>query len=155
MKISTKGRYALRVMIDLARYGTKEYLPLRTLSMRQGISEKYLENILGALVRAGILEGARGKGGGYKMKADPTVCTVWDVLVCEEASLAPVQCLDSEPVDCDRVNYCPTLPFWRDLGNLVKNYMQSVTLEQLCKNAPKFFSTYMPPQCDDAWAPEL
>ena len=128
MRISTKGRYALRVMIDLARSGKDDFVKLHELSARQQISEKYLEGILGSLVRGQLLEGARGKGGGYRLKVKPEKCSVWQILSLMETSVAPVQCLETNPVLCDRCSFCMTLSMWT---NLIRGYLDNVTLGQL------------------------
>lgn len=133
MRISTKGRYALRVMIDLAKNGRENYVKLQELSARQQISVKYLEGILGTLVRSKLLEGARGKGGGYKLKCDPGVCSVWDILSLTETSVAPVSCLEDEENTCARAPHCITLPVWKELDSMIKDYLQSVKLEQFIR----------------------
>ncbi|SHK74156.1 Rrf2 family transcriptional regulator [Fibrobacter sp. UWEL] len=137
MRISTKGRYALRVMVDLARQGRENYVKLQALSARQQISEKYLEGILGTLVRAKVLEGSRGKGGGYRMRCEPTECTVWDILKLTETSVAPVACLDDEENRCERASTCITLPVWKELDSLIRGYLESVTLDQFLRNLPE------------------
>lgn len=131
MRISTKGRYALRVMIDLARSGKEDFVKLHELSARQQISEKYLEGILGSLVRGQLLEGARGKGGGYRLKVKPEKCSVWQILSLMETSVAPVQCLDDKVNACPRSKSCVTLPVWKELDNLIRGYLDNVTLDQL------------------------
>ena len=131
MRISTKGRYALRVMIDLARNGKDGFVKLQELSARQQISEKYLEGILGSLVRGQLLEGARGKGGGYRLKVKPEKCSVWQILSLMETSVAPVQCLDDKVNACPRSKSCVTLPVWKELDNLIRGYLDNVTLDQL------------------------
>lgn len=133
MRISTKGRYALRVMIDLARYGQGNFVKLQELSSRQQISEKYLEGILGALVRSKLLEGARGKSGGYKLACDPAECNVWQILAATENSVSPVACLDEESDPCDRAGICVTLPVWKELDSIVRNYLGSVKLSQFLR----------------------
>lgn len=133
MRISTKGRYALRVMIDLARNGRENYVKLQELSSRQQISEKYLEGILGTLVRGKLLEGARGKGGGYKLKCNPAECSVWDILSKTETSVAPVACLDDEINSCDRADFCVTLPVWKELDSMIRGYLESVKLDQFVR----------------------
>lgn len=133
MRISTKGRYALRVMIDLAKNGKYNFVKLQELSSRQQISEKYLEGILGTLVRAKVLEGARGKGGGYKLKCNPKECSVWDILSLTETSVAPVSCLEDEVNTCERAPFCITLPVWKELDSMIKDYLQSVKLEQFIR----------------------
>ena len=100
MLISTKGRYALRVMIDLAEHNSGEYSPLKDVADRQEISLKYLEKILPVLTKARFLEGAHGKGGGYRLKRDPETCTVWEILQVAEGNLAPVSCLEDSAPPC-------------------------------------------------------
>lgn len=131
MMISTKGRYALRVMIDLAENQTDGYLPLKEIAERQDISEKYLESILKVLVQNRLLQGLRGKGGGYRLTKAPEDYTVGSILRLTEGSLVPVSCLESEPIVCPRVAQCRTLPMWRKLDKLVGNYLDSVTLADL------------------------
>ncbi len=133
MRISTKGRYALRVMIELAKCKANEYMPLHTLSERQNISEKYLEGILGVLVRAKVLDGARGKGGGYRLNVDPKKCSVWDILSLTESSVSPVQCLDDAENRCERANICVTLPVWKELDSMIRGYLDSVKLDQFVR----------------------
>lgn len=135
MRISTKGRYALRVMIDLAVNGHDNYVKLQDLSNRQQISEKYLEGILGTLVRNKFLEGARGKSGGYKLKCNPKKCSVWDILALTETSVAPVACLDEKENPCQRAPVCVTLPVWKELDSIIRGYLGSVTLDQLVKKS--------------------
>lgn len=137
MRISTKGRYALRVMVDLARHGRENYVKLQALSARQQISEKYLEGILGTLVRAKVLEGSRGKGGGYRMRCEPSECSVWDILRLTETSVAPVACLDDDVNRCERASSCVTLPVWVELDSLIRGYLESVKLDQFIKNLPE------------------
>jgi Rrf2 family iron-sulfur cluster assembly transcriptional regulator len=135
MRISTKGRYALRVMIDLAINGHDNFVKLQDLSSRQQISEKYLEGILGTLVRNKFLEGARGKSGGYKLKCNPKKCSVWDILALTETSVAPVACLDEKENPCQRAPVCVTLPVWKELDSIIRGYLGSVTLDQLVKKS--------------------
>lgn len=131
MLISTKGRYALRVMIDLAEDRTGGYVPLRTIAQRQGISEKYLETIIKLLVRAGLLEGLRGKGGGYRLTHAPDGYTVGMVLRLTEESLAPVACLGGEGKPCPRAASCRTLPMWQGLGRVIDEYLDGITIADL------------------------
>ncbi|MCQ2122632.1 MAG: Rrf2 family transcriptional regulator [Fibrobacter sp.] len=133
MRISTKGRYALRVMIDLAKNGRDNYVKLQELSARQQISEKYLEGILGTLVRSKLLEGARGKGGGYKLKCEPSECSVWDILSLTETSVAPVACLDDKENKCERAGICITLPVWKELDGIIRGYLEGVKLDQFVR----------------------
>lgn len=131
MLISTKGRYALRVLIDLATHQSDRYLPLKEIAERQQISEKYLESILKTLVQHKILTGLRGKGGGYKLSIPPQELQVGTVLRLTEASLSAVGCLGEHAEPCPRQCDCPTLPLWRNLNELVNNYLDSVTLHDL------------------------
>lgn len=131
MLISTKGRYALRVMIDLAEHPSEQYTPLKEIADRQNISEKYLESIIKLLVRGGMLHGLRGKGGGYKLSMAPEQCTVGSVLRLTEEGLAPVSCLSQKPIQCPRAAECRTLPMWRELYRRINEYVDSVTLADL------------------------
>ena len=135
MMISTRGRYALRVMIDLAEHIDEGYIPLQTIAKRQGISEKYLESILKSLVQSQFLTGVRGKGGGYRLTRSPEQYTVGSILRLTEGSLAPVACLEQEPVECPRRAECRTLPMWRKLNALVQDYLDGVTLADLTAEA--------------------
>ncbi len=131
MKISTKGRYALRVVIDIAEQMTDEYIPLKDIAARQEISEKYLESIIKSLVRNRLLIGMRGKGGGYKLVKPPGDYTVLEILQCTEDSLAPVACLDQNPINCNRASKCKTLNLWKKLEKIIHEYFASVTIDQL------------------------
>ena len=131
MIVSTKGRYALRVMIDLAEHQAERYVPLKEVAERQEISEKYLENILKVLVQNGFLEGLRGKGGGYRLTRSPDQYTVEEILMLTEGSLAPVACLEQEHVDCPRMADCRTLPMWRKLNTMINDYFDGITLADL------------------------
>ena len=104
---------------------------------QQGISEKYLEGILGTLARAGLLEGARGKAGGYKLNCDPKKCSVWDILSLTETSVSPVVCLDDNPNRCERAESCVTLPIWKELNSMIKDYLSNVKLEQFIRSSKK------------------
>ena len=131
MIVSTKGRYALRVMIDLAEHQAEKYVPLKEVAARQEISEKYLENILKVLVQNGFLEGLRGKGGGYRLTRSPDQYTVEEILMLTEGSLAPVACLEQEHVDCPRMADCRTLPMWRKLNTMIQDFFDGITLADL------------------------
>ena len=137
MRVSTKGRYAVRVIIDMAENGETEFHPLHNLAERQKLSEKYLEAILGTLVKHKILEGARGKGGGYKLAKPAAELTVWDVLSVIETSMSPVECVDNGKSGCDRANICPTLSMWKDFSKIIKDYFSGITVGQLARKAPK------------------
>ena len=119
MIISTKGRYALRVMIDLAEHQTDSYIPLKEIARRQEISEKYLESILKILVQHKLLTGLRGKGGGYRLTRAPELYTVGSILRLTEGDLAPVACLEETASPCPRMAGCRTLPMWRELDQLI------------------------------------
>ena len=131
MKISTRGRYALRVMIDLAEHGGENYIPLKDIVQRQDISQKYLEGIMTDLSKAGVLDGQHGKGGGYKLNRTPDQITVLDVLLTTEGDLAPISCLDKGAEPCARAAECRTLPMWEKFYELIRNYFSSVTLADL------------------------
>lgn len=131
MLISTKGRYALRVMIEIASHEKDEVVPLITIAEKQDISEKYLESILVVLSKAGIIEGIRGKGGGYRLTRDPKDYSVGEILRLTEKSLAPVSCLDCKPNKCERAANCKTLPMWEKLDTIICNYLDSVSLADL------------------------
>ncbi len=131
MIVSTKGRYALRVMVDLAEHPTEGYIPLREIAQRQEISEKYLEIILKMLVREKIVVGLRGKGGGYRLNRTPEQYTVGEILRCTEDSLAPVACLEPPDNQCPRASECRTLPMWEKLNSLVNDFFDGITLADL------------------------
>ena len=131
MIVSTKGRYALRVMIDLAEHQAERYVPLKEVAARQEISEKYLENILKVLVQNGFLEGLRGKGGGYRLTRSPDQYTVAEILLLTEGSLAPVSCLAPGASACERMSNCRTYGMWKGLNDLISNYFGKITLADL------------------------
>ena len=131
MMISTKGRYALRVLTDMAEHQTEGYVPLKEIAARQEISEKYLESIVKTLVQAGILTGLRGKGGGYRLGVSPEQCTVGRVLRLTEGSLAPVACLEDNAPSCVRMADCRTLPMWQGLNDMINEYLDRFTIADL------------------------
>ena len=133
MIVSTKGRYALRVMIDLAEHRSEKYVPLKEVAARQEISEKYLENILKVLVQNGFLEGLRGKGGGYRLCKSPDQFTAGQILRLMEGSLAPVACLESGSAPCDRAAECRTLSLWAGLNDVINKYLDQYTLADLLR----------------------
>lgn len=133
MVVSTKGRYALRVMIDLAQHQNGAYIPLKEIAERQEISEKYLEAILKILVSANMLVGLRGKGGGYKLNKSPEDYTVWDIIKVTEGGLVPVSCLESETTDCPRAGRCETLPMWKEFNATVEAFFSKYTIADLAK----------------------
>ena len=134
MLISTKGRYALRVMIDLAEHQTDGYLPLKEVAQRQGISEKYLETIIKLLVKANVLSGLRGKGGGYKLTKAPEQYTVGSILRLTEDSLAPVSCLEPGAAACPKASECRTLNMWQGLDKVINEYLDNYTIADLMKS---------------------
>ncbi|MCU6748290.1 MULTISPECIES: RrF2 family transcriptional regulator [Lachnospiraceae] len=131
MKISTRGRYALRVMIDLARQSPDTYTPLNEIAARQNISEKYLENIIKTLVKQQFLTGLRGKKGGYRLTKQPDEYTVGSILRLTEGTLAPVSCVEECTPECPRQSVCPTHPLWKKLNSMITHYLDSVTLFDL------------------------
>lgn len=134
MMISTKGRYALRVLIDLAEHQTGGFIPLKEIAQRQEISEKYLEIVLKSLVRANVLTGLRGKSGGYRLTKSPEQYTVGSILRLTEESLAPVSCLREGAAPCPRMTDCRTLPLWNGLDKVISEYLDSFTLADLMKS---------------------
>ena len=120
--ISTKGRYALRVMIDLAEQAPEAFIPLDTIAARQGISKKYLESILKILVQKKLLKGLRGKGGGYRLTRRAEEYTVGEILELTEGTLAPVACLEAAAEPCPRKETCKTLPMWTRFDTLVHDF---------------------------------
>ena len=130
MRISTKGRYALRVMVDLAEQDPERFVRLQEIADRQGISEKYLEGIVVKLSRAGDLVSARGKGGGYRLSRELKDYSVGEIVRLTEGSLAPVSCLEGENT-CPRADKCLSLPVWEKLDTLINDYLDSVSLADL------------------------
>ena len=133
MLISTKGRYALRVMIDLVEHQSEGYVPLKEIAERQEISEKYLESIIKLLVKDRLLTGLRGKGGGYKLTRSPDQYTVGSILRLTEESLAPVACLEQGANLCPRMAECRTLPLWQGLDKVIRDYLDGVTIADLIR----------------------
>lgn len=131
MLVSTKGRYALRVMLELAQSQPDAYMPLPLIAQRQGISEKYLESIIAILSRAGLVEGLRGKGGGYRLTRSSAKYSVGEILRLTEGSLAPVTCLEGAENPCPRAGECTTLPMWQKLDDVINTYLDSVSLSDL------------------------
>ena len=129
--ISTKGRYALRVMLDLAEQDPEKFIPLNEIAERQGISKKYLEIILKSLVQHNLLKGLRGKGGGYKLTRLPSEYTVREILELTEGSLAIVSCLDYGSPSCERKSSCLTLPMWKKFDELTNEFFSKITLNDL------------------------
>lgn len=131
MKISTKGRYALRLMIDLAQHDRNTCIALKDIAERQNISMKYMEQITSLLCKAGFLKSIRGAQGGYTLARESNTYTIGSILRVTEGNLAPVSCLENETNLCARVDFCPTLSFWQGLEKVINDYTDSVTLEDL------------------------
>ena len=132
MMISTRGRYALRVLVDLAEHGDG-LVPMKDVAARQGISKKYMEQIMALLVRDGYVEGVHGKGGGYRLGRPPEQCVVGDILRLTEGSLAPVSCLTPGASTCSRMANCRTYEMWKGLNDLISNYFGNITLADLAR----------------------
>ena len=132
MMISSKGRYALHVMVDLAQHTNEGLVSLKAVAERQGLSLKYLENIVSVLTHAGLLNGQRGKVGGYRLTRRPEEYPVGEILRCMEGNLAPVSCINSDgSINCDKAPGCLTAPMWVELDEIINKYLNSITLAQL------------------------
>lgn len=129
--ISTKGRYAIRIMLDLAEHHTGEYIPMKEVAERQGISLKYIDRIMPDLKPTGFIETTHGRGGGYRLLKDPSDITVWDVLRYTEGDLAPVACLRGDATPCEKAAECRTIGMWTEYFDLIKNFFSSKTLADL------------------------
>lgn len=132
--ISTKGRYALRVIIELAAQQKTEYIPLKEIAKHQGISQKYLESIMTTLSKNQLIEALHGKGGGYRLNRAPREYRVGDILRLTEGTLVPVSCLECGARPCERAAECKTLPMWKNLNKIVNDYLDSVTIADLIQN---------------------
>lgn len=139
MIVSTKGRYALRVMLSLAEEKTANYVPLRDIAKKEDISLKYLESILAILSRAGFVDALRGRGGGYRLTKNASEYTVGSILQYTEGSMAAAACPECSEGVCNRSSACKTLPLWKNLDKIVSNYLSNITLEDLAD--PNFFTT--------------
>ncbi len=131
MIISTRGRYALRVMIDLAETGSVEYVPMKMVAQRQGISLKYIERILPVLTKNKLVTAVQGKGGGYRLSRRPEDYKVGEILRLTEGDLAPVSCLECDAEPCEQVDQCRTLSMWKGLHSLIDEYFDGITLADL------------------------
>ncbi|WP_455716085.1 RrF2 family transcriptional regulator [Anaerosporobacter sp.] len=140
MKISTKGRYALRMLLDLAEHKNNGYIALKDIAERQGISKKYLEQIVPILNKSDILQTNRGFQGGYKLVNSPDKYTVGMILRLTEGSLSPVPCLDHDPIQCDRVSDCAMLPVWQGLGHVINEYLDNITLQDILDQQTELYS---------------
>ena len=136
MLVSTKGRYALRVLADMAAHQGGSYVPLKEIARRQEISEKYLESSVKVLVKGGVLSGVRGKGGGYHLRKPPDQCTVGSVLRLTEGSLAPVACLEEGGPACTKAAGCSTYPMWQGLDRVIGEYLDRFTIADLVQSGP-------------------
>jgi len=137
MIVSTKGRYALRVLVDIAENAKGKMVKLEDISERQGISEKYLEVIAARLVKGGLIKGRRGIGGGYVLTVNPKMCTVGRALKVAEGTISPVACLSGEKNVCPRVPKCSTVAMWQKLDDLIDDFFESITIADLMENDGK------------------
>jgi len=137
MKISTRGRYALRVMIDLAENYNGTYIPLKEIVERQEISQKYLEGIMTDLSKKHLVDALHGKGGGYKLTKEPQDYTVKEILICTEGSLEPIACLEEGAPVCPREAECRTIKMWQGFSKLVNDYFEGISLQDLTKIKPE------------------
>ena len=135
MVVSTKGRYALRVMIDLAEHQNESYIPMKDVANRQHVSLKYMEKIMPVLSKNNLVEGVHGKGGGYRLTRTPDAYTVGEILRLTEGDMAPVACLECNAAPCDKTADCRTLPMWTDFYKLMNEYFDGITLADLMKKA--------------------
>ncbi len=135
MLISTRGRYALRVLIDLAEHSESGYVPMKDVAKRQGISLKYIERIVPVLSRNGIIDGVKGKGGGYHLAKAPNECKIGDILRLTEGDLAPVACLQKGAGACERSNDCRTYPLWLEFYRTVNDFFDGKTLADVINTA--------------------
>ena len=131
--ISTRGRYSIRILLDLAEHNTGAYIPIKDVAARQDISLKYLEAIMSTLSKAGMVEGLHGKGGGYKLAKEPENCKIGDILRLTEGSLSLVSCLEEGHV-CERASECRTLPMWTKLNKMINEFFDGVTVYDLMQN---------------------
>lgn len=134
MIVSTRGRYALRVMIDLANNCDGGYIAMKNIAARQGISLKYLERILPVLTQNEIVEGVQGKGGGYRLCRNPEKYTVGEILRLTDGNFAPVTCLECDSKPCERSEHCPTLSMWKKLQDMINDYFDGITIADLLEN---------------------
>lgn len=131
MIVSTKGRYALRVMVNFAQRSADEYIPLKEIAESEGISQKYLESIMTVLSKAGFVDAVHGKGGGYRLNRKPEEYTVGSILKLTEGSLATVSCTSQGPAACSRSTCCNTLPMWEKLDKMIDEFFEGITLADL------------------------
>ena len=134
--ISTKGRYSIRILLDLAEHRNGSYTPMKEVAARQEISLKYIEKLMPALKGAGLIESSHGIGGGYRLTREPEQYTLWEILRLAEGDLAPVSCLQENAAVCDRAAECRTLPVWKNYYKLTKDYFSGITLADLMSTPP-------------------
>lgn len=135
MIVSTKGRYALRVMVQFALRGDEGYIPLKEISEAEGISQKYLESIMTTLSKAGFVDAVHGKGGGYRLNRKPEEYTVGSILKLTEGSLSAVSCTSQGPAACSRSTCCQTKPMWEKLDKMIDDFFEGITLANLVEEA--------------------
>lgn len=140
MRISTKGRYALRVMVELARQQDDKPISLRAVAQRQRMTFKYLESIISLLMKERLVTSSRGKTGGYRLSRPASQYTVYEILRATEGGLEPVQCLAEQASTCPMEQLCPTLPVWKGLNRVVQEYLEGITLESIAELPPGEFS---------------
>ena len=131
--ISTRGRYSIRILLDLAEHGNGKFIPMKEVAARQGISLKYIERIMPVLKTGGLVDSLHGIGGGYRLTKEPSEVTLWDILILAEGDLAPVSCLQENAAVCERAAACRILPVWKDYYKLTKDYFRGITLEDLMR----------------------
>jgi Rrf2 family protein len=146
MMVSTKGRYALTVMVDLAKLSDGGYVSLSDIAERENLSMKYLESIISILNKGGMLQSLRGKNGGYRLAREPKEYNISEILLLTEGTLAPVNCIMQEGVQCDKAATCSTLPLWAGLDKVIENYLSTITLEDIITgNRKKMLGEYCDP----------
>ena len=143
MKIATKGRYALRFLLDLAEHQNDGFIALKDVAVRQKISKKYLEQIIPILNKSQLLYANRGYQGGYKLVKPANQYTVGEILRLTEGSIAPVACLDFDPIQCERCEECITLPVWRGLHKVISDYLDNITLQDILNNRSEGSDNYV------------
>lgn len=142
MKVSTRGRYALRLMIDLAQHRDEGYISLKEISARQDITVRYLEQIIAILLKAGFVQSIRGKSGGYRLAKHPREYTTEDILKLTEGAFLPISCMVAQGENCPRATGCATMPFWKGLQQVIEHYLRNVTLEDLAKQQQEISCDY-------------
>lgn len=143
MKISTRGRYALRMMIDLAEHDGDEFIALKEITKRQGISKKYMEQIIPLLNQGHLLRTAKGQKGGYKLSRHPSEITIEEIIACAEGGIHIIDCLEDEVNQCPRAGYCKTLPIWEGLNKLIVDYLSGITLQDVMDQSAADIGMYV------------